>query len=397
MNYYRLCNVPLMITRSMPEGPQEARLGSAALRWLTNPGLSTPDHIRSQLLAQLLSSPLAIVMGALTGLIVGIASLARHGSTVFIVLVTLEVLLLAVRLGSLRSLAKATKAARVVQVDQPIVLSILWCGLQGATAFFAMRTGDTVLMVLTATMVMALIGPLCARNYAAPRLALLLVALCDFPFVVGAVSLGNPWFYILVGITPMFLLGAIQIVTNYKSAMVRALAAEHENLELSRHDPLTGLQNRGGLNAQLDRLDPMHPVAIIAMDLDGFKEINDNYGHAAGDYVLEQVADRMRKQVPEPYALARLGGDEFMAVLLDRTPQEVKAQAEGILSAIGDKSFQLRNGHWVKIGISVGYACLPEDTKSVAKLRVHADEALYAAKHAGKGLSARYSQGLAAA
>jgi len=369
----------------------------AALRWLTSPGQSTPHNIRAQLLAQLLSSPLAVLMGAITGLIVGIASVARHGSTVFIVLVTLEIILLSVRLLSLRSIARASDAARILQVDLPILLSILWCGLQGATAFFAMRTGDTILMVLTATMVMALIGPLCARNYAAPRLALLLVALCDFPFVAGAVSTGNPWFYLLVGITPLFLLGAIQIVINYKSAMVRALSAEHENLELSRHDPLTGLLNRGGLDARLEGVAPTQPVAIIAMDLDGFKEINDTYGHAAGDHVLEQVAARMRMKVSGVYALARLGGDEFMAVLLDRTPQEVKAQAEGILSAIGNQSFQLRNGPLVKIGISVGYACLPEDTQSVAKLRVHADDALYTAKHAGKGLSARYCRHLTTA
>ncbi|KPF63304.1 hypothetical protein IP79_10215 [Porphyrobacter sp. AAP60] len=367
------------------------------MRWLTSPGLSTPHNIRGQLLAQLLSSQLAIVMGSISGLIVGVASAARHGSAVFIILVVLEIILLSVRLLSLRSIAKASNAVRITRVDQPIWLSILWCGLQGATAFFAMRTGDTILMVLTATMVMALIGPLCARNYAAPRLALLLVALCDFPFVAGAVSTGNPWFYILVGITPMFLLGAIQIVTNYNSAMVRALTAEHRNLELSRRDPLTGLLNRGGLDSQLQILAPTRPVAIIAMDLDGFKEINDTYGHAAGDDILEQAAARMRKQVSGLYALARLGGDEFMAVLVDQTPQEVKANAEEILSAIRNKSFQLHNGFSVNIGISVGYACLPEDAQSVLKLRVYADDALYAAKHAGKGLTARYCQKMATA
>ncbi len=277
----------------MNNGSIRLRLHSPALQWLTDPGRSVADQIRPHLLAQLLSSPGAIVMGAISGLIVSGASIARDGSQVFTILAALECLIFLARLLCIRDQSRSGARQREVRGDWSIWLSCAWCALQGLTAFFAMQTGDEVLMVLSATMVMALTGPLCARNYAAPRLALLLVCLCDFPFVAGALATGNPWYLILALMTPFFLFGAMQIVNNYSAAMVRALTAERTNLEQSRRDPLTGLFNRSGLDWRLDDLDSTRMLAIVAMDLDGFKEINDKFGHAAGDHVLEQVARRM--------------------------------------------------------------------------------------------------------
>lgn len=363
---------------------------SSAVQWLTEPGASVLPAIRPQLLAQLLSSPGAIVMATIMGLLVSVASFLRDGATIFVVLTCLEGLILAARLVSIARLWRDGRRGHVAIVDAAVYLSIAWCALQGMTAFFAMRTGDTVLMVLSAAMIMALIGPICARNFAAPRLALLLVCLCDFPFVIGAVTTGELWFLSLIGMTPFYLVAALQIVTNYKSAMVRALNAERENLDQARQDSLTRLLNREGLNARLDLMATTEPLAIIAMDLDGFKEINDTHGHAAGDLVLEQVADRMRSVVEDGDIVARLGGDEFLIVLPDRDPQAVQIMADRLLSAIRDDSYAVDAATRVRIGVSIGFACLPEDTRSLANLREYADEALYAAKDAGKGLTARW-------
>jgi len=219
---------------------------------------------------------------------------------------------------------------------------------------------------------------------------LLLVCLCDLPFVLGALATANPWYLILVAMTPLFLAGALQIVTNYKAAMVRALTAERTNLEQSRRDPLTRLLNRGGLDAALVALGSTEPLAIVAMDLDGFKEINDTHGHAAGDCVLEKVATRMRAVVQDDDVIARLGGDEFLAVLPNRSPASAKETADRLLEAICEQPYAIPNAPPVAIGISIGYACLPEDTRSVSRLREYADEALYVAKGSGKGLAARY-------
>lgn len=369
---------------------------SRALRWLTDSGAPEVPAVRQQLLAHLLSSPGAIVMGAINGLIVSGASLVRDGSSIFLYLIAMELTILALRMAVIFRLRSDRQAGHTSRIDAAIALSCVWCAVQGSAAFFAMRTGDGVLMVLSATFVMALTGPLCARNYAAPRLALLLVCMCDFPFIAGALSTGNPWFLILAAMTPPFLYGALQIVTNYRSAMVRALEAEHLNLVKSRRDALTRLLNRGGLDAELEKAEPVRGLALVAMDLDGFKEINDTYGHAVGDEVLQLVAARMGNVVREPQILARLGGDEFMAVLPDCTPAQVKNVANRLLTAVRDDAYRIDGLPPLRVGISIGYACLPQDAKSVAQLRIFADRALYAAKGAGKGQSARYSEMIAA-
>ena len=375
-----------------------ARLASRGgpLHWLVESGPGVPPAIRPQLLAQLLSSPAAIVMGALTGLIVAGVCFGRADTPVFAVLGALEVALLGLRLAALRKIRRHQAFGLEPTIDLPITLSILWCSLQGLTAFFAMQTGDAVLMVLSATMVMAVIGPLCSRNYAAPRLAFLLVCLCDLPFVAGALATGEPWFAVILVMTPFFLLGAMQITLTYHAAMVRALTAELTNLENARHDPLTGLLNRAGLNASLERVKDADPLAIVAMDLDGFKEINDRYGHAAGDAILEQVAQRMQAVMRECDMLARLGGDEFLAVLLNLPTGKVEMVAQRLLRTIHDESYAIPGGPDVHVGISIGYACLPEDTRSIPTLREYADSALYAAKDAGKGLTTRFANRRAA-
>lgn len=368
---------------------------SGAIRWLTFPGRDVPDGVKPALLAELLSSRVAIVMGAITGLMVSGLSIVHDGSTVFFVLAAIEVAVFFARIAVLRDLRRADEGETVV-IDRAIALSCIWCALQGCVAFFAMKSGDTVLMVVSATLIMALIGPLCARNYAAPRLAFLLVALCDLPFVAGALASGNPWYLILLLMTPLFMIGSMQIVTNYKSAMVRALAAEMANLELSRRDPLTGLLNRGGLNAEMADVDTEGYLAIIAMDLDGFKQINDSHGHAAGDTVLEEVSTRMRNLARPGDLLARLGGDEFMVVLRGVAPEYVKVIADQYLRGIRDNGYRLDSDEIVRVGVSIGYACLPDDTRDVDKLREYADRALYAVKEDGKGTCAPYSERMAA-
>ena len=366
------------------------------LSWLTDPGSKVPAAVRPQLLAQLLASPVAVVMGAVSGLIVAGACYARAESPVFAALATLEVILLGIRLRTLRKIERQRSAGIEPSIDLPVLLSIIWCSLQGLTAFFAMQTGDTVLMVIAATMIMAVIGPLCSRNYAAPRLAFVLVCLCDLPFVAGALATGEPWFAVILVMTPIFLLGAMQITLNYHGAMVRALTAEMTNLEHARHDSLTGLLNRSGLNASLETMHDAEPLAIVAMDLDGFKEINDRYGHAAGDAILEQVARRMQAVMRECDMLARLGGDEFLAVLSNLPTGKVQMVAERLLRTIRDESYTIPGGPEVHVGISIGYACLPEDTRSIPTLREYADTALYAAKDAGKGLTTRFDKRRAA-
>lgn len=160
--------------------------------------------------------------------------------------------------------------------------------------------------------------------------------------------------------------------------------------ELAHHDPLTGLSNRVALKIHLERLasraNPEGRVAaILGLDLDGFKPINDTLGHPAGDELLRQVATRLNACVRGRDFVARTGGDEFLIVLettSDRWRDETAAVAARVLSAIGT-AFEIQDRP-VSIGCSIGAACWPVHGASIDGVIKLADTALYDAKRAGK-------------
>lgn len=157
---------------------------------------------------------------------------------------------------------------------------------------------------------------------------------------------------------------------------------------LALHDPLTGLANRRLL---VDRLSMAITqarrswgwMAVMYLDLDGFKEINDTLGHAAGDMLLKAVARRLTETVREEDTVARLGGDEFVVVL----PHiHSGADAAGMAQKIVDAASQSDDieGRKVRMTASVGIGLCPEDARDAEGLMKAADAALYQAKRSGK-------------
>ncbi len=175
--------------------------------------------------------------------------------------------------------------------------------------------------------------------------------------------------------------------------MLLMLAAQARALHLAQHDSLTGILNRHGMDDALSNISPHQgrQMALISLDLDGFKQVNDQYGHGAGDMLLIEVARRLRAQLRNQDLLARMGGDEFMAVVRDMAPDQVGPMADRLISAISRYSYDI-GGKAIRVGASIGFACLPEDAVSAVELRLRADEALYAAKGAGKGVGRRYGK-----
>ncbi|HTJ98601.1 MAG TPA: diguanylate cyclase [Bordetella sp.] len=168
---------------------------------------------------------------------------------------------------------------------------------------------------------------------------------------------------------------------------------QHENASLAHkaaHDSLTGLPNRAHFEEQLDRA--IHDaavlnrrVAIMFLDNDRFKEINDGMGHAAGDAVLVNVAARVRGQLREGDVVARLGGDEF-AVMLSPLRELSDAQriADDIL--LGMRApIRLPNGEDIVCSLSIGIAVFPDHADNAADLFDAADSAMYHAKRRGGG------------
>jgi diguanylate cyclase (GGDEF)-like protein/PAS domain S-box-containing protein len=176
-----------------------------------------------------------------------------------------------------------------------------------------------------------------------------------------------------------------EIVTVTRDITVRRVR-EAQVEKLAFNDALTGLANRRSFQHKAERrlreaIQSQRMLSLLYLDLDCFKLVNDTMGHAVGDDLLVQVAERLRSGVREGDVLARLGGDEF-AVLL---PQADAAQAAALAQRILDQftqPFVLRGGP-VYVTTSIGIACAPGDGTTIEELLKHADVAMYRAKRDG--------------
>lgn len=180
-------------------------------------------------------------------------------------------------------------------------------------------------------------------------------------------------------------------------AFGNVLAVTAENAKLTRalryqatHDPLVDLVNRREFNTRLlaaadGAVIGKHPCALLFIDLDRFKEVNDQGGHAAGDETLRRVSLILKEHIRATDTAARLGGDEF-AILLPGCPRErAEAVARGVLEAIHDFVLHREGGLYFRVGASIGVAyAVPGEADAPSLLRV-ADAACYAAKNAGRG------------
>ena len=173
------------------------------------------------------------------------------------------------------------------------------------------------------------------------------------------------------------------------------VAAADRLLHLAQHDSLTGLLNRGAFMvkaqdavSQLDEgADAGDGVVILFMDLDGFKEVNDLYGHHMGDTVLRLVAQRLGHVVRAGDTLARLGGDEFTVLMRGNpSPQDLRQFIDRLMQAFATP-FALpdTDGVRVTLGVSIGVAAHPPLPARVDELLTRADHAMYEAKRSGKG------------
>jgi diguanylate cyclase (GGDEF)-like protein len=177
--------------------------------------------------------------------------------------------------------------------------------------------------------------------------------------------------------------GTIRRIQRVSIATQKAkLASEPQ----ARHDPLTGALNRFGLLEKLDSaVQDAAALAFFHLDLDDFKIVNDRYGHQAGDRLLQQVTERLRQDMPPGSVVARLGGDEFVLLVPGLGKTESGALASGLVEQISTARYAVETGIGARIGVSIGFACAPDDAQTAEALYRQTDFALYAAKAAGKG------------
>lgn len=186
----------------------------------------------------------------------------------------------------------------------------------------------------------------------------------------------------------------LAILSGLTAALINVQTAReaHERIahltHIADHDHLTGLPNRGFISRIIDGLigdasESKRHFALLFVDLDRFKCVNDAHGHATGDYVLKQAAIRLKEATSNYGVAARAGGDEFIIVVNSLASQtSVDLLVGAILSAFS-QPFEIRNGEHATVGVSVGVAFYPQNGRSADSILRAADGALYRAKQKG--------------
>lgn len=201
----------------------------------------------------------------------------------------------------------------------------------------------------------------------------------------------------------------ITVVKNEKSEITHHVAtltdmterklAEEKIRQLAFYDPLTELPNRRKLLERLEFaiVNAQHKhtlLAVLMLDLDHFKMVNDHLGHLAGDELLQQVAKRITHNLRNTDTVARLGGDEFVVLLEDIGHEENAARVSGNIIRSLTEVFILLKHHAVNISTSIGISLYPPHGNHAAELLDHADKALYQAKNQGRACFAYFSKQL---
>ncbi|MDH3663049.1 MAG: EAL domain-containing protein [Alphaproteobacteria bacterium] len=242
------------------------------------------------------------------------------------------------------------------------------------------------------------------RETGAETICLVITANADKESAIGALKVGA-YDYLTKPIDPEDLFRALERavdivrLTQDNHRMVRELEAAKERAEtLALKDSLTGLANRHAFLTQLDqvviqsqRLGKL--AAVLILDLDGFKQVNDTHGHQMGDRLLQCIAERLTGCIRTSDVVARLGGDEFAIALVNPgTSQDVTRPAELILQSVREPI--VIEGTTLEIAASIGVSLCPLDADDTGELMRRADVALYAAKAAGRNAMRCYDADL---
>jgi diguanylate cyclase (GGDEF)-like protein len=174
----------------------------------------------------------------------------------------------------------------------------------------------------------------------------------------------------------------LRMIVQRHAQLVDLLMLKKQMRDQANTDPLTGLLNRRALNdrlaSEIEASASEGDFAFALLDLDGFKPVNDTYGHATGDLLLCSVADRLREQCGEEAIVARLGGDEFAILVPNRSALNVDSLPDQIMAAL--VAPHRIEGLLIRVGASIGVSRWPADGSDAGELYEKADRALYMAK-----------------
>ena len=268
-------------------------------------------------------------------------------------------------------------------------------GLTGAYTL-TMHPGTDV-EILISCCVMGYIAGISSRNASRPLVTIGQISFTCVPFTLALL-----WRADIVHVSLAMFIGVLYVSTIVICRTVfDNIVSRHDAFRkievLAQRDALTKLWNRAAFLHLLEQhlatiAGTRNSLALIAIDLDQFKDINDTLGHPAGDVVLKEAADRIASAVRPGDEISRIGGDEFLIMLADVDPSEADATARRILAEFSNP-FTIKMTHNV-CGASIGYAIAPTDGSTLDALLRNADLALYEAKKRGRAQIVAYTPAL---
>ncbi|PLP57269.1 GGDEF domain-containing protein [Mesorhizobium loti] len=349
--------------------------------------------VRSRFLETTYDRKFAILFASLSVLVVAGTTLLLTGAKWPWLWIVAELVLLALRF----TLIVRCETARLNGGNPPLSALMMaggvWSAIFGLGCFGCIASENLVLSVLSGLNVAGVVGVVSSRNAATPRYAILVMLLISLPFTVGALLSPQPGMWVVGLQMPFYVAGIIGVLVHNHAISVRMIRAELDNRDLAVRDALTGLPNRILMQEELQRMcsklaspaaNGGKPFVVLSMDLDGFKYINDSYGHTAGDRLLRLVSERLRKTFRTTDMVFRVGGDEFVVLLPGTSEIEAAHLAKRAIDAVSEP-FDIEVGTPAYIGLSAGSARAPMDGDTPEKLLTSSDHALYEAKRAGKG------------
>ena len=354
------------------------------------------QEVRRALVKTLYVSPSSLVIGAITtvGAACAAAWLARSSELWF----AAAVMALVATVRIILSLGFSPETSRNSTAKLELIYEIGAFGFAfalGVTAAYTiLASGSPQAQLLMVANALGYGIGVSARNAGRPVIAIGQLTFSCLPIALACV-LTTEMGHIALGISILLLIPAqLMISLNIFGVLRGFIVSANEKAKLAddmqalaHTDVVTGLHNRAGLNEllvnQLTRGKPDQPLALVWLDLDRFKEVNDLLGHRTGDRVLCEVARRLRDTLPEGAGIARFGGDEFVFFCEVQDRIECERLAQRILQRI------LRpmrfNTERMEISASMGIALMPDDGTDADRLMRAADLALYHAKQNGRG------------
>ncbi|GJE43985.1 hypothetical protein AEGHOMDF_3171 [Methylobacterium soli] len=365
-----------------------------ALRWLSDCGMPVSDRVRDRLRAHLFALVPMWLVGVTNAVLVNLIGAIRHPDALHVGFFLADLILSLCRFTLLVICYRRSTRNLPTPTDLFLLGDHLSLWFVGCAALIALRTDDPALQILTVASTIAISGGLVVRSYVAPRGVVLQLTGCILPIALGALLSGQTILLVFCLQIPIYLFVVGNAAFRINRTLVAAMVAEEESLGRSLRDSLTGLANRPAFASALDAVctDPAGTdFAVLFVDLDGFKAVNDTHGHGVGDAVLIAVAERLREATRASDLVARLGGDEFVILARGLDGADALRLARRLVRDLA-RDMRVGDVPRIRIGGSVGIACAGPGRRDATELLRQADSALYRAKTLGKGCCVRHGE-----